>query len=31
MLPNGLRLIMQDHQASDIVAVYLYVGVGSVL
>jgi zinc protease len=28
VLPNGLRLIMQDHRASDIVAVYLYVGVG---
>src|SRR5262249_24238190 len=28
VLPNGLRLIMQDHRAADIVAVYLYVGVG---
>ena len=28
MLPNGLRLIYQDHRASDIVAVYLWVGVG---
>ena len=28
MLPNGLRLIVQDHRAADIVAVYLYVGVG---
>jgi zinc protease len=28
VLPNGLRLIVQDHRASDIVAVYLYVGVG---
>ena len=28
VLPNGLRLIVQDHQAADIVAVYLYVGVG---
>ena len=28
MLPNGLRLIIQDHRAADIVAVYLYVGVG---
>ncbi|HEU5190415.1 MAG TPA: insulinase family protein, partial [Methylomirabilota bacterium] len=27
-LPNGLRLIYQDHRASDIVAVYLWVGVG---
>jgi zinc protease len=28
ILPNGLRLIIQDHRASDIVAVYLWVGVG---
>lgn len=28
VLPNGLRLIMQDHRAADIVAVYMYVGVG---
>ena len=28
VLPNGLRLIVQEHRASDIVAVYLYVGVG---
>ncbi len=28
VLPNGLRLIVQDHRASDIVAVYLWVGVG---
>src|SRR5262249_6538412 len=28
ILPNGLRLIVQDHRAADIVAVYLYVGVG---
>src|SRR5262245_1934798 len=28
VLPNGLRLIIQDHRAADIVAVYLYVGVG---
>jgi zinc protease len=28
VLPNGLRLIVQDHRAADIVAVYLYVGVG---
>jgi zinc protease len=28
VLPNGLRLIYQDHRASDIVAVYLWVGVG---
>ena len=25
VLPNGLRLIVQDHRASDIVAVYLWV------
>jgi zinc protease len=28
VLPNGLRLIVQDHRAADIVAVYVYVGVG---
>ncbi len=28
VLPNGLRLIIQDHRAADVVAVYLYVGVG---
>ena len=28
VLPNGLRLIMQDHRAADVVAVYIYVGVG---
>ncbi len=28
VLPNGLRLIIQDHRASDIVAIYLWVGVG---
>lgn len=28
VLPNGLRLIVQDHRAADIVTVYLYVGVG---
>src|SRR6266545_4719463 len=28
VLRNGLRLIVQDHRAADIVAVYLYVGVG---
>jgi zinc protease len=28
VLPNGLRLIVQDHRAADVVAVYLYVGVG---
>ncbi len=27
-LPNGLRLIVQEHRAADIVAVYLWVGVG---
>src|SRR5439155_25653362 len=27
VLPNGLRLIVQDHRASDIVALYLWVGV----
>src|SRR4029453_2140958 len=28
VLPNGLRLIVQDHRPADVVAVYLYVGVG---
>jgi zinc protease len=28
VLPNGLRLIIQDHRAADIVAIYLWVGVG---
>ena len=28
VLPNGLRLIVQDHRAADIVTVYVYVGVG---
>jgi len=28
VLPNGLRLIIQDHRAADVVAVYMYVGVG---
>jgi zinc protease len=28
VLRNGMRLIMQDHRASDIVAIYLFVGVG---
>src|SRR5262245_8227535 len=28
VLPNGLRLIIQDHRAANIVAVYLYIGVG---
>ena len=28
VLRNGLRLIVQDHRASDIVALYLFVGVG---
>ena len=28
VLPNGLRLIIQDHRAADVVAVYLWVGVG---
>jgi zinc protease len=27
-LANGLRLIMQDHRAADVVAIYLWVGVG---
>jgi zinc protease len=28
VLPNGLRLIIQDHRAADIAALYLWVGVG---
>jgi zinc protease len=28
VLPNGLRLIVQDHRASDIVAIYLIIGTG---
>jgi zinc protease len=28
VLPSGLRLIIQDHRAADVVAVYMYVGVG---
>src|SRR5262245_14546062 len=28
VLPNGLRLIVQDHRAADLVAGYMYVGVG---
>src|SRR5262245_8158830 len=28
VLPNGLRLIVQDQRSADIVAVYLWVGVG---
>jgi zinc protease len=27
-LPNGLRLIAQDHRASDVVAIYMIVGTG---
>lgn len=29
VLRNGMRLIVQDHRASDIVAIYLFVGVGT--
>ena len=29
VLRNGMRLIIQDHRAADIVAVYLFVGVGT--
>lgn len=29
VLRNGMRLIVQDHRASDIVAIYLLVGVGT--
>lgn len=28
VLGNGMRLIVQDHRAADIVAIYLFVGVG---
>lgn len=28
VLPNGLRLIIQDHRAADVAAIYLWVGVG---
>src|SRR5215467_1151548 len=28
VLPNGLRLIVQDHRAGNIVAIYLWIGVG---
>ncbi|HEY3064952.1 MAG TPA: pitrilysin family protein [Methylomirabilota bacterium] len=28
VLPNGLTLVVQDHRAADIVAVYLWVGTG---
>ena len=28
VLRNGMRLIVQDHRASDVVAIYLFVGVG---
>ncbi len=28
VLPNGLRLIVQEHRASDIVAIYMVTGVG---
>lgn len=28
VLPSGLRLIIQDHRAADVVALYLFVGVG---
>ena len=28
VLPNGLRLITQDHRAGNIVAIYLWIGVG---
>src|SRR5712691_743057 len=28
LLPNGMRLIIQDHRAADVVALYLFVGVG---
>jgi zinc protease len=29
VLRNGMRLIVQDHRAADIVAIYLFVGVGT--
>ena len=28
VLPNGLRLIVQDHRASDVVAIYMIIGTG---
>jgi zinc protease len=28
VLPNGMRLIVQDHRAGNIVAIYLWIGVG---
>jgi len=28
VLPNGLRLIVQDHRAAEVVALYLFAGVG---
>jgi zinc protease len=28
VLPNGLRLIVQDHRGSDIVAIYMWIAVG---
>src|SRR5262249_7667525 len=28
VLPNGLRLIVQDHRASEIVAIYMVIGTG---
>jgi zinc protease len=28
VLPNGLRLIVQDHRAGSIIAIYLWIGVG---
>jgi zinc protease len=28
LLPNGMRLIVQEHRAADVVALYLFVGVG---
>src|SRR5499427_8295773 len=28
VLPNGLRLLVQGHRASNIVAIYLWIGVG---
>ncbi len=29
VLPNGMRLIIQDHRAADVVALYLFVAVGA--
>jgi predicted Zn-dependent peptidase len=28
VLPNGMRLIVQEHRAASTVAIYLWVGVG---